>query len=248
MASKDTYAGPRERFILTCEWALMARLDGHPTAPTAYEAAIILMEETFLYAPTLETQHFDLLSLRSLCQELRTDYASYEVGRGQLEDAIQVLERGRALIWSELRALRASINQLPVNSPLAKELAAVNRELEKLTMSIAPSTVMNNKDGREDGEGTDKFGRLVVSHRKLLAKRSELVSQIQAIPGFEDFMKMRSFDDLRSAAASGPVIIINHCWWCSDILIVLHNTDPLLITTPEDFYDRAIELRTRLLQ
>src|SRR5260221_8027611 len=190
----------------------MAQLCGHPTASTAYETAIILMEETFLYAPTLETQHFHLLSLRTLCQELPMDYASYEVGRGQLKDAIQVLERGRALIWSELRGLRASMNQLPANSHLAKGFTAVNRELETLTMSVAPgpSTVMNDKDGREDGEGTDKFGRLVVSHRKLLTKRSELVSQIQAVPGFEDFMKTRSFDDLRSAAANGPVIIINH--------------------------------------
>ena len=252
MASKDPHAGSQERFLLSCEWTLLARFGGHPIASTAYETAITLMEETFRYAPTLETQHSHLLSLRSSFQELPMDYASYEVGRGQLKDAIQVLERGRALIWSELRGLRAPINQLPVNSHLEKEFTAVNRELETLTltMSVAPGpgTVMNDKDGREDGEGMDKFGQLLVSHRKLLAKRSELVSQIQAIPGFGNFMKMRSADDLRSAAASGPVIIINHCRWGCDILIVLHNTDPLLVTTPEGFYRRAVELRTRLLR
>ena len=139
------------------------------------------------------------------------DYASYEVGRGKLKDAIQALERGRALIWSELRGLRTSINQLPVNSHLAKDFTAVSRELETLTISIAPGTVMNDKDAHKDSKGTDKFGRLLVSHRKLLTKRSELVSQIQAIPGFQDFMKARPFDDLRSAAASGPVII-NFLW------------------------------------
>ena len=242
MASKDTHTGARDRFIVSCGWALIARLNGHPTASTAYETAIILMEDTLLYAPTLEAQHFQLLALRSNFEELPMDYASFEVGRGQLKNAIQTLERGRALIWSELRP---SINRLPDNSHLAKEFTAVNRELETLTMSVPPGIVMNDKDG---GEGTDKFGRLVVSHRKLLAKRSELVSQIQAMPGFEDFMKTRSFDDLRSAAASGPVIIINHCKWRSDILIVLHNTDPFLITTSEDFYDRAIELRTWLVR
>jgi len=119
-------------------------------------------------------------------------------------------------------------------------------------MSTFPGTVMNDDDdGHKDGEGMDNIGRLVVSHRKLLAKRSKLASQIQAIPGFEHFMKAPSFYYLRSAAASGPVILINHSKWRSDILIVLHNTDPLLITsitTPEDFYDRAIELRTRLVR
>jgi len=248
IASKDTHAPARGRFIFSCKWAHIARVNGHPTASTAYETAIILMEDTLLCAPTLETQHFQLLALRSNCEELPMHYASYEVGRGQLKDAIQALERGRALIWSELRGLRPSINQLPVNSHLANEFSAVNRELESLTMSVPPGTVMNDNDGHKDDEGMDNFGRLVVSHRKLLAKRSKLVSQIQAIPGFEHFVKARSFDDLRSAAASGPVIIINHCRWRSDILIVLHDTDPLLITTPEDFYHRGIELKTRLVE
>ena len=248
MASKDTPTSARERLMLSCQWAYNARLNGHPTTSTAYETAIISMEDTLLHAPILEIQHFHLLSLRFDSEELPMDYASYEVGRGQLRDAIQALERGRALIWSELRGLRLSINQLPVNSHLANEFTAVNSELETLTMSFLPGTVMDNNDGSKDGEGMDMFGRLVVSHRKLLAKRSELISKIQAIPGFEEFMKTRSFDDLRSAAASGPVIIINHSKWRSDILIVLHDTDPLLITTPEDFYDRAIELRTRLVR
>jgi len=249
MASKDTHMDARNRFIVSCEWADIARVNGHPTASTAYQTAIILMEDMLLYAPTLETQHFQLLAFRFHCEELSMHYASYEVGRGQLKDAILALERGRALIWSELRGLRPSINQLPLNSDLANEFTKVNRELETLTMSVLPGTVMDDDDdGHNDGGGMDNFGRFVVSHRKLLARRSELVSQIQAIPGFEDFMKTRSSDDLRSAAASGPVIIINHSKWRSDILIVLHDTDPLLITTPEDFYHRAIELRTRLVR
>ena len=247
MASKDTHAHARDRLMVSCKWALHARRNGHPSASAAYKAAIISMEDTFLYAPTLQTQHFQLLSLRSYYEELPMDCASYEVDRGQLKDAIQVLERGRALVWSELRGLRASINQLPVKPHLANEFTAVNGELETLTMSIPLDTVMGDKDGHEDREGIDNFGRLVVSHRKLLAKRRELVSQIQAIPGSENFMKARSFDHLLSAAANGPVIIINHCRWRSDMLVVLHNTDPLLITTPEDFYDRAIELRNRLV-
>ena len=247
IASKDAYAEPQKRFMVSCEWALNARLNGHPTASIAYETAIILMEDTLLYAPTLETQHFQLFALHTFSEGLSMDHASYKVGKGQLKDAIQALEQGRALIWSKLRGLRPSINQLPVKSHLANEFTAINRELEVLTMSIPPGIIINDNDGREDGEGMDNFGRLVVSHRKLLAKRSELVSQIQAIPGFENFMKTRSFDDLRSAAANGPVIVINHSKWRSDILIVLHDAEPLLITTPSDFYRRAIELRTRLV-
>jgi len=34
---------------------------------------------------------------------------------------------------------------------------------------------MNDDNGHEDGEGMGKFGRLVVRHRELSAKRKELV-------------------------------------------------------------------------
>jgi len=81
-----------------------------------------------------------------------------------------------------------------------------------------------------------------------LAKRNEVISQIRALPGFEDFLKTPSFDTLRSAAARGPVIIINHCQFRCDILIVLRHSDPVHITTPNDFYSRAIELRDRLVR
>lgn len=54
-------------------------------------------------------------------------------------------------------------------------------------------------------------------------------------------------DTLRTAASSGPVVIINHTIWRSDILILLHNTSPPLIPTPRDFYECATASRDKLL-
>jgi len=187
------------------------------------------------------------MTLRGIDDKLPLDIASYHVGRGQLKDAIQALEQGRALIWSEMRGLRASIDQIPVDSRLAWEFTVVNKELEKLTISASSRIWRNDNDGVEDGKGMGKFGRLVVRRHELLAKRKDLVSQMQALPGLEGFMKTPSFDTLRSAAVGGPVIIVNHSEWRCDILIVLHHMHPSLITTPEYFYDRAIELRNRLV-
>jgi CHAT domain-containing protein len=71
--------------------------------------------------------------------------------------------------------------------------------------------------------------------------------QIRSLPGFENFLMSPSFDTLRSAAACGPVIIINHSTWRSDIIILLNDLPPSVITTTDDFYDSAIELRDRLV-
>jgi CHAT domain-containing protein len=67
------------------------------------------------------------------------------------------------------------------------------------------------------------------------------------LPGFENFLMSPSFDTLRSAAAHGPIIIINHSKWRCDIIIVLYNSPPSLIQTPQQFYHRAERLKDQLL-
>jgi CHAT domain-containing protein len=87
-----------------------------------------------------------------------------------------------------------------------------------------------------------------VKQRKLLDERNSLIVRIQALPGFESFLMAPSFDTLRSAAARGPVIIINHCRWRSDIIILLHDSPPSLIPVTKDFYSRAEEMRNQLFR
>jgi CHAT domain-containing protein len=67
------------------------------------------------------------------------------------------------------------------------------------------------------------------------------------LPGFENFLTTPSFDTLRSVAAHGPVIVVNHSKRRSDIIILLHNSPPSLITTPDDFYEFAKGLENQLL-
>ncbi|KAI0283878.1 CHAT domain-containing protein, partial [Russula brevipes] len=246
IAATDTYASAPNRFHISCQWAKTARAFRHPSASTAYQSAISLMQDSLAFAPTLEIQHFRLVEMRHDHEKLPLDYASYQVRIGHLEQAIETLEQGRGLLWSEMRGFRTSIEQLrAVDLSLAEKFAAVNRDLEALTTSGSSSVWM---DGGEfdDNKEMDPFGRLVVKQRKLLDERKSLIVQIQALQGFESFLMAPSFDTLRSAAARGPVIIINHCRWRSDIIILLRDSPPSLIPVTKDFYSRAEELRDRL--
>jgi hypothetical protein len=161
------------------------------------------------------------------------------------------LERGRALLWSEMRYLRASIDQLLLADPqLGRKFAANSRDLEELTKSKPPSHKLSMDDVAADSDdlrAVDPFGRLLVRQRQLLKERDDLISKIRALPGFDSFLASPSFDVLRSAASSGPIIIINHSAFRSDILILLHNASPSLVATPADFYQRANALKNKLL-
>ena len=242
------FLGLPYRLNAASRWALFARHIEHPSASTAYETAMSLMQDIAPFSPTLQLQHTTLTTLSGDSHEMPLDYASYQVEQGQLEQAIETLERGRALLWSEMRHHRTPINQLlKVDPDLGDKFAAVNRDLEELTKSIAPSHKLNMDDiVADDLRAGDQFGTLLLRQRGLLKERDKLISQIRTLPGFDRFLTFPLFDTLRSAATSGPVIIINHSE-CAQILILLHNASPSLIITPDDFYDRAITLKDRLL-
>ncbi|KAH8992700.1 CHAT domain-containing protein [Lactarius akahatsu] len=250
MAIDNQYAMEPDRFRLSCQLAILARNTSHSTTLTAYKTAMSLVQNSLSFAPTVSIQHTRLVALGENCQTMPLDYASFQIKLGQFEEAVETLEQGRALLWSEMRGLRTPIVQLvEEDPPLAKRFAEINQELEALTISVTPSALLETEDGvAQNGDGMDPFGRLVVKQRKLVEERDALISQIRGRPGLEGFLKTPSFTTLRSAASRGPVIIINHCEWHSDILIIFHSSLPCSISTADDFYDRANKLRDELVE
>ncbi|KAI9431642.1 hypothetical protein BJY52DRAFT_1423075 [Lactarius psammicola] len=243
----DGHANFPDRFQLACTWATVARRTQHPSVSKAYESAVSLVKDALLFAPTLQLQHATLAT-SDHTHRMPLNYASYWVGLHRLKEAIETLERGRAMLWSKMRHLRVSVDKLLQTDPdLAHKFGVVSRDLEELTKSVPPSRELSMDDSAADDlRAVDPFSRLLLKQRRLLKERDNLILQIQALPGFDSFLTSPSFNILRSAASSGPIIIINHSRWRSDILILLHNTSPSLIPTPDDFYHRASALKDKL--
>jgi CHAT domain-containing protein len=246
----NQYAREPDRFQLSCQWAFIARFIGHPVTLTAYKTAMTLMQKSLSFAPTVSIQHARLVAMTLYCKNMPLDYASFQIGLGRFEEAVEILEQGRALLWSEMRGLRTQMVRLVEEDlPLANRLAEINQGLEALITSVAPSGLPGMADGVAEGrDGTDPFGRLVLQQQELVSERDALILQIQGRPGLEGFLQAPTFSTLRSAASRGPVILINHCRYRSDILIVFHNSLPCSIPTANDFYARANNLRDELVE
>ena len=215
------YAEEPERFRLSCQWATLARSIGHPTTFTAYKKAMSLIQKLISFSPTVSTQHSRLVAMGDIGQTMPLGYASYQIHLGRFEEAVETLEQGRALLWSEMRGLRIPASQLiKEDSPLAQRFAQINQELEALTIAVTPS----GKPGMEDGvrDGTDPFGRLVIKRQKLVDEREALVAQIQSDgrPALGELLSVPSFTTLRSAASRGPVVTV------AQSLNVKHVTPP----------------------
>jgi CHAT domain-containing protein len=130
---------------------------------------------------------------------------------------------------------------------LAERFVKVSNKLENIATSTQPSPEANSVDAHGSGE-LDAFGQMMNNVRRLERERGEIIDQIRHLPGFQDFLKAVPFQTLQVAAAYGPVILINHSDFRSDILIVLNDSAPVLIPTAEDFYTRAIALKQSLLE
>ena len=71
-----------------------------------------LMQKSLSFALTVSVQHARLVVMGKDCQTIPLEYASFQIHLGQFEEAIETLEKGRALLWSEMRGLRTPVAQL----------------------------------------------------------------------------------------------------------------------------------------
>ena len=238
------------RFEISCYWAANARANLRPSASIAYETAMSLLQKTLVFCPTLQTQHHRLANALRYGGRFPSEYASYQIQNGQVKQAIETLEQGRALIWSEMRGLRASADRLRAADPaLADKFSDVNQRLESVTMSVAQGDD-DDEMGRTGAGRENTISHLVLTQRRLMEERNNLITRIQSLPGFEHFLKLPSFDFLNAAASHGPVIIVNQSRspFPSHVILLLKNSRPFIILTPSGFDDRAIQLENELLR
>ena len=250
-----------ERVKISFVWAGLARVNMHSSVSMAYETAMLLLQEALVFCPTLQTQHLRLAKAFNQGERLpsSSDYASYLIQNGHVKQAVETLEQGRTLIWSEMRGLRTSTDQLRAADPaLADKLADINQRLELVAMSVVQSDDDMGHDETGSGSGEYSIGHLVLTQRRLLEERNSLISHIQSLPGFEHFLKPPSFDFLNCVTSHGPVIIVNQTQADvseaftarvpSYIILLLKDSRPFIISTPSSFRDRANQLENDLLR
>ena len=124
------------------------------------------MQASLTLAATLDTQHSRLVTMDEFIKRLPFNYPSYyQIHTGQLKQAIETLERRRALLRSEILGLRTSINQIRMVDPHLADnfVATVDRHVETLTLAHSRENNVYGRDG--DIEGMDLFGRLVGQQR-----------------------------------------------------------------------------------
>ena len=209
-------------------WIKAAEEFNHPSTLPAYETALRLLVQHSAALPALP-HHLDLV--KSLSSSLAVDAFSACLRNQSLTKAVELLEQGRAVFWSQLTRLRSPLDKVIKSGPQGKVLAD---EFIRLTSLVRNALNL---------PGPYQHDRVC----RLNLELQSVVSKIRELSGLSRFLLPSLFTDLQRAARDGPVIIMNASKYGCDALVVFADKDPVRIplsVTKEDVRGLSLRLRT----
>ena len=209
-------------------WIDAAEHFQHPTLLLAYETAHRLLVQHLAILPSLP-QH--LVTLKRLTSSLAVDAFSACLYNNAPAHAVELLEQGRGVFWSQLTRLQSPLEDVCVSGMVGKMLA---NEFTQLT-SLIRNTINSSE--------SDQHERMYHLNFEL----QRVVANIRELPGLSRFLLPSLFPDLQCAASGGPVIIVNASEYSCDVLVVLLDRDPVHIPlwiTQEHVEELSTELRS----
>jgi tetratricopeptide (TPR) repeat protein len=211
------------------------------SAMNAFERAIDLLSEHVAFEQAQSRRHENIANTSGLS----TTAAAVALHAGRIEKALEWLERGRCLVWSQLNSLRTPLDELRVVDPdLANRFLRVSKELEML--GSERGTVMPKLRGL-DIEELDQ-ARPKRESVDLTLEWKQLVATVRQKPGFENFLQAIPLATLLGGLPDkGTVVIINaHDQHCDAIALRGQGGEPIHIPLPAFSLAKAKRMANRI--
>ena len=164
------------------------------------------------------------------------DAAACAIAAGSPQAAVELLEHGRTVLWSQWLGIRDALAELRDTAPdLAQRLISCRGQLDRPvdTTALTGDLLLGITLPAEPDWGADQRERAARVWEETLA-------EVRRLPGYELFLLPPSFDRLRSAGSRGPVCIINVSAIRIDVLVVSQN-GVRVIPLPDVTYEDIVQ-------
>ncbi|KAG8942813.1 hypothetical protein FRC03_002867 [Tulasnella sp. 419] len=237
-AASHPTGGIRLRFRKSFKWATLASSHKHNSRLEAYRSCLELLDQYVLTRTSVISRHQHLSDV--IPTAVASDAASNAIEMGKLETAVEFLEQGKTILWSQLGRYRTPLDELhKVDKELAMEFERLSLQLETAVVSRGPQ--------RRIGASLEEEAR---AYKRLSDEWDRLVERIRKLDGFQSFLKAIPFGVVKQASIVGPIIVVNVSETRSDAIIVRYGRPlshiPLPSMTLEDA-DRLSLLFSRAL-
>ncbi|MFI5569392.1 CHAT domain-containing protein [Streptomyces sp. NPDC051740] len=174
------------------------------------------------------------------CAGLAQDAAAAALAAGRPEEAVELLERGRSVLWSQSLDQNTELDDLRAAAP------ALAARLDRVRSALDASGATQPADPSRSGwlEHHEATGRRMAPAREWDA----LIEEVRDLPGFGNFLRPPRLAELR-AGLPGPVVLVNVSTVRCDALIVTGDAVrvvPLPGLTARDTHTRVVGLLTAL--
>ncbi|KDR65306.1 hypothetical protein GALMADRAFT_232956 [Galerina marginata CBS 339.88] len=230
---------PLDRLMAARKWATASKLmEDRLECLDAYNTAIELVSQVAGMEYTIGLRHRILVDI----PDLSNAAAATAFSLGKPKKALEWLEQGRCLVWTQLNNLRTPLEDLAsFDSDLANELSRISQGLEnaglrnELVAIGTDADVMTEKMALQDE---------AIAGAKLAQEWDQLLQKIRDIPKFKNFLRSARYHDLTARLPkAGPVVVINvHEDRCDAIALVTGTDDPLHIHLDQFSYRDAVRL------
>ncbi|KDR85840.1 hypothetical protein GALMADRAFT_234945 [Galerina marginata CBS 339.88] len=199
---------PSSRLRAAKTWIYFADKYQHISAIDAYGVALQIL-------PQVAALSFDVQSrqeaLTAGSDGLARNAARCAIRSGNLGRAIEFLEAGRSIFWSQVLSLRSSIDQISKIAPLlADNLRDIAIALELGSHRDRSSEISNNLKKLSLDQDAFRLNRLN-------EKWEKAIDDARNLEGFEDFLRPARLSSLQSAASDHPIVLLvanddgSHC-------------------------------------
>ena len=196
-------AATKQLWAATQAWVKDAENHNHPSVLEAYQTSLNTLDHFTSMESSLDSRHE---TMQARVADLANNAFSRAVRHVDLPMAVELLEQGRGILWSQLARFDISLVALESRDSQGRELGGRFTRL--------------SGDLREHAQGNG--GKRTDPYWRVQEEWQSVVDQIRQQEGFSHFLLPPQFDDLQQAAEGGPVIVVNASKYTCDALIILH--------------------------
>jgi hypothetical protein len=215
-------------------------------ASTAYDVMLRQMRLLTWQGISITDRHRYLIQIGGRARNL----AASAIDSGHYDKALELLEQGRSIVWTQILQLRTPVDDLrEVDPDLADRFIKISQLLarrppERSGIGVGGLSLARNGDMQQpSAEEVEESQR----YRALAAEWEWITEQARSLPGFEDFLKPPTFSKLLGAARGGPVVVLNIDDKRCDALVILPEFEEIIhIPLPNITSKRVTELRDEL--
>jgi tetratricopeptide (TPR) repeat protein len=214
-------AGLLPRLRSSLRWIRHARQHSHGTEAEAHATSMQLLDAYMSTTASVSSRHNIMKDFPST---LAVDAASCALRSGDVCRAVELLEQGRTIIWTQMTRLRTPLDSLQKQGDHAAALVKKFRDLSFLLYK--PPSNYSRETTSVDVEAEE------TRYRRLVKEWHGAVEEIRKIEGFSRFLLPPLFSDLQDAARDGPIIVLIASRSSCDAIIIPHKQPPTKIPLP----------------